>query len=88
MNKLKKSNIVYRILCSECDKKYIGHSSWCLKSHISSHRSDLKRGKNICGLATHAHDSKQNNDFNDSVVLRMKKDYLKRTFLKIIEITQ
>lgn len=47
---LKKSNVVYKIKCNNCDLNYIGTSSRNLTNRITSHKSDIKLNKKSCAL--------------------------------------
>jgi hypothetical protein len=43
LDKLAHSNVVYKILCRECEAAYVGQTKRQLKTRVKEHRSDINR---------------------------------------------
>lgn len=56
---LQRSNIVYSIPCTSCDKVYIGLTRQLLKSRVSNHVSDRNRLTKLQSEIAHLNDSQQ-----------------------------
>nr|CAI5855617.1 unnamed protein product [Callosobruchus analis] len=83
---LDKSNVVYKIPCGECSKSYIGQTSRYLQGRINSHKSDINRNVNSCGLTQHAIDTGHTVSWSNAKILDVESNYFKRTFLEMVHI--
>nr|CAI5842688.1 unnamed protein product [Callosobruchus analis] len=83
---LEKSDIVYSISCCNCNKAYIGQTSRNLKSRITSHKSDINREVNSCGLAQHAIETRHKINWESAKVLDIERNFEKRIFLEMVHI--
>lgn len=79
-----KSNVVYKIQCNDCEGVYIGQTSRNLKHRITSHRSDIRLGKDSCSLATHCLENQHSPNYNDTKVLTTERNTFKRNFLEMV----
>ena len=53
---LMKKSVVYKILCLDCGKVYIGETSRNWKQGLMEHKGAVKKGDRKNGVATHAWD--------------------------------
>lgn len=83
---MQKSNIVYQIPCSMCEKIYIGETSRNLSARITSHKSDCRKYTNRCVLATHAHTLDHPPKYEDVKILMNESNTHKRQFYEMVEI--
>lgn len=83
-----KSDVVYEIPCSGCEKRYIGQCSTTIKQRIALHKSDITLRPDRCSLAQHARDSGHNMNFDDIKILTQERKYYKRTFLEMCYINE
>lgn len=81
--KNKKSNIVYKIPCNNCEGVYIGQTSQYLENRIKSHKYDKK---NSTALSNHESSKKHSFNYNDVKILAAEPNTKKREFLEMIEI--
>ena len=77
-------NVVYRIPCAQCPKKYVGqttatlnkrnsqHKNWCQKKYK---KQILKSTKKNDGMAYHHHSTGHNIDFEGTEIITEKKNY-------------
>lgn len=84
----KKSNVVYKITCMNCDLIYIGETKRTLNKRINSHRSDIKRRITSCALAKHSIDNGHNPNFGQVKVIDEERNMLNRRFLELFRINQ
>lgn len=82
----KKSCVVYRIPCQNCDEVYIGQTSQQLKRRITQHISDIKNPRKICALAEHVRSVDHRMDYDSVTVLECEENMRKRCFLEMIHI--
>lgn len=81
-----KSNVVYKINCSECDGTYVGQTSQWLKSRLSLHRSDIQTMNPRCALASHSIQKNHKIDFDSAEILCTQGKYSKRLIMEMINI--
>ena len=96
IDKLEKSNVIYRIECSgnskdTCNKVYIGTTKSKLKTRISAHKSNIKLLDNRnsiqkTALATHCAQNKHVPDFNNVSIVDEENNYNKRFTLEMLHI--
>jgi len=82
-----RSNVVYKIECSNCDASYVGQTKRLLKDRISEHRNHIKRNSGQISVITN-HRINFNHEFNwDNVkVLDEETNYKKRLISEMIHI--
>lgn len=94
IQKLDKSNLVYKIPCNgndreNCDKVYIGTTKNKLKTRISGHKSD-QRYRNInaqrTALSSHCANLNHNPDFDNVSILNTENNYRRRYMLEMLQI--
>lgn len=81
-----KSNVVYKIKCSECDGTYVGQTSQWLKSRLTLHKSDIRTMNPRCALAVHSMKKDHKIDFENTEVLCTEGKYNKRLIQEMINI--
>jgi len=79
-------DIVYKIPCQDCELSYIGQTSRNLKSRLTSHKSDCRRGIKSCALAEHFIDRDHQIDWGNTEILENVNSYQKRLFLEMFHI--
>lgn len=79
-------DVVYKIPCQDCELSYIGQTSRNLKSRLTSHKSDCRRGIKSCALAEHFIDRDHQIDWGNTEILENVNSYQKRLFLEMFHI--
>ena len=79
-----KKNVIYKIPCAECTKKYVGQTSvtlkkrtaeqirWCRKKHK---KQILKTTQKNDGIAYHHHSTGHQIDFDNVQIITQEKNY-------------
>jgi len=82
-----KTNVVYKIDCSDCDASYVGQTSRMLKTRISEHRSQINRNYANRSVITN-HRLQYNHDFlwDDAEILDETSLYSKRLISEMLHI--
>ena len=82
-----KTNVVYKINCSDCDASYVGQTSRMLKTRLSEHRSQINRNCNNHSVVTN-HRLQYNHDFcwDDPEILDETSFYNKRLISEMLHI--
>jgi len=81
-----RSNVVYRIDCSNCDASYVEQTKRLLKNRISEHRNHIKRNSNRVSVITN-HRITFEHEFDWNVrVLDDETNYKKRLISEMIHI--
>jgi len=82
-------NIVYKILCKECDASYVGQTSRKLMTRIKEHKNYIQRTSTTHSVITN-HKLNCNHDFDwDNVMILDKKHFLlKRLISEMLNIIQ
>lgn len=83
-----RSNVVYKIPCTDCQLSYIGQTSRNLKSRITSHKSDIRLNKKTCALAEHALVGNHTPNYEEASILDSHTSTYKRNFLEMARIAQ
>ena len=90
-----KKNVIYKIPCAECTKKYIGqtpvtlkkrtaeHIRWCRKKHK---KQMLKTTQKNDGIAYHHHSTGHQIDFDNVQIIMQEKNYWRRLIVEGMEI--
>lgn len=81
--KNKRSNIVYKIPCNDCEGAYIGQTSQYLENRIKSHKYDKK---NATALSNHESKNNHSFNYNEVIILASEVNTKKREFLEMVEI--
>ena len=58
-----KTDVVYRINCNDCDRKYIGETGRNLKTRLSEHQRDIRKGKEQSQVFQHVRNYDHNFNF-------------------------
>jgi len=87
IDKIKHSNVVYKISCNQCDATYVGQTKRQLQTRIKEHKSDINRSMGSPSVIsqhrlTHNHDFKWNN----VEILDIEQAYIKRLISEMIHI--
>jgi len=82
-----RSNVVYKVQCSDCDASYVGQTKRLLKDRIGEHRNHIRRNSGQISVITN-HRKKFNHDFdwNNVKVLDEEMNYKKRLISEMIHI--
>lgn len=82
-----KTNVVYKINCSDCDASYIGQTSRMLKTRISEHKSQINRNYVTPSVVTN-HRLQYDHDFcwNDVRILDETPFYNRRLISEMLHI--
>ena len=86
LDKLDRSNVVYKINCQDCDSNYIGQSYRKLSFRLSEHRGYVRKNCEKSVLARHAINSGHTIDFDNIKILDNEKIYSKRLFSEMVNI--
>jgi len=82
-----RSNVVYKIECSNCDASYVGQTKRLLKDRIGEHRNHIKRNTNqIFVITNHRKNYNHEFDWNNVKVLDEETNYKKRLISEMIHI--
>jgi len=82
-----RSNVVYKIDCSNCDASYVGQTKRLLKYRIGEHRNHIKRNSNQVSVITnHRITFEHDFDWNNVRVLNEETNYRKRLISEMIHI--
>ncbi|XP_044766925.1 uncharacterized protein LOC123322908 [Coccinella septempunctata] len=84
--KEKKSGLIYKINCGDCDKVYVGQTTQYLKSRVDQHRRDCLRSKESTALSAHARMCEHNFDFDNVEILDFEKNWFRRNFKEMLYI--
>ena len=95
MAKEYKKNVIYKIPCAECTKKYIGQTSVTLKKRTAEHirwcrkkhkKQMLKTTQKNDGIAYHHHSTGHQIDFDNVQIITQEKNYWRRLIVEGMEI--
>jgi len=82
-----RSNVVYKIECSNCDASYVGQTKRLLKDRIGEHRNHIKRNSSqISVITNHRIDLNHEFEWNNVRVLDEETNYKKRLISEMIHI--
>jgi len=82
-----RSNVVYKIECSNCDASYVGQTKRLLKDRICEHRNHIKRNSSqISVITNHRKNFNHDFDWNNVRVLDEETNYKKRLISEMIHI--
>ena len=95
MAKEYKKNVIYKIPCAECTKKYIGQTSVTLKKRTAEHirwcrkkhkKQMMKTTQKNDGIAYHHHSTGHQIDFDNVQIITQEKNYWRRLIIEGMEI--
>jgi len=90
IDKLKNTNIIYKIPCSDCNLSYIGQTKQYLKDRIKQHSSNCnstrKEQNNKTALSTHNIEQKHIFNFDDTSILHKEDNIYKRNIIEAVYI--
>jgi len=82
-----RSNVVYKIECSNCDTSYVGQTKRLLKDRIGEHRNHIRRNSCQTSVITnHRINFNHEFDWNNVKVLDEEMNYKKRLISEMIHI--
>ena len=64
-----KTDVVYRIHCNDCDRKYIGETGRNLKTRLSEHQRDIRNGKEQSQVFQHVRNYDHNFNFSEPEII-------------------
>jgi len=82
-----KNNIIYKIMCKDCDASYVGQTKRKLNTRISEHKRNIKQS-NLSVVSRHIIDMNHDMDWNDVRILDCESNYYKRLISETIHIKQ
>ncbi|WP_165349280.1 GIY-YIG nuclease family protein, partial [Enterobacter cloacae complex sp. 4DZ1-17B1] len=83
---LKKSNIIYKINCSECTATYVGQTKRYLKKRIYEHTNNWKREIGHIALTSHMLNTGHSFKFAEVEILETEPHWKKRNIKEMIHI--
>ena len=69
---------VYKVVCSDCNWKYVGETGRTLKERMAEHRRAVRECKETSEIASHVVESGHRMDWNGASVLEREVEYFKR----------
>lgn len=81
-------NVIYEVLCEDCQRPYVGQTSQSLKQRLALHRSDSRLRPGRCALASHIHESGHCMQYEQTKILSTEHNYQKRLFLEMCYINE
>jgi hypothetical protein len=82
-----KNNIIYKIMCKDCDASYVGQTKRKLNTRIIEHKRNIKQS-NLSVVSRHIIDMNHDMDWNDVRILDCESNYYKRLISETIHIKQ
>lgn len=84
----KKSKVIYKVKCDQCDVTYVGMTKQKLKDRMSKHKSDvhLKKLSETTGLTIHAVKENHTFDFNKVTILDHIPNFFQRRIVEKMHI--
>lgn len=82
----KKSNIVYKISCTDCPSTYIGNTSQYCQVRAGQHANDVRGGSEKTALAKHAKEHQHKFDFKNVKILDSEECQIKREIMEVLRI--
>jgi len=84
----KRSDVIYRIPCGNCDSVYIGETSQYLSKRLRQHKHDVSSKNGKTALCQHVLDYAHTFKFDDTTVLANEEVSTKRKVRELIEINE
>lgn len=89
IDKMDKSNLVYKINCKSCSSLYIGTTSQKFKNRISQHKGDIRNKKKLAtSLCEHALSQGHEFDFDNAKIINRESNYKARLILEMCRIQE
>ncbi|KYQ50018.1 hypothetical protein ALC60_10894, partial [Trachymyrmex zeteki] len=87
IKKEEKSNVVYKINCSNCKASYVGQTKRKLITRLKEHKANIKKPCTELTVVSQ-HQLKHNHkfDWDDTIILNSEVSYYKRTVSEMIHI--
>ena len=79
------AGVVYKFLCNNCPKSYVGETKRQLQIRIKEHQSDIKHKRDTV-VSEHANEFQHEFDFNDVQILDRENRYYSRILSEMIYI--
>ena len=86
LDKLDRSNVVYKINCRDCESNYIGQSLRKLSFRLNEHRSYVEKNCQKSVIAKHANSMNHKIDFDNIKILDNEAILKKRLFSEMVNI--
>jgi len=84
---LSRSNVVYKINCSDCDASYVGQTERTLNTRVNEHKSHIRRNTTQFSVITdHKQKSKHEFDWDNVKILDVESNCNKRLISEMIHI--
>ena len=83
-SELKKKEVVYRVLCQDCDGAYIGETGRSLQKRLTEHKYAVRTNDRKNDIAVHAWDMDFQPDWEAAEVVEYEPHYWKRRVLEAI----
>ena len=64
-----KTDVVYKIHCNDCDRKYIGETGRNLTTRLSEHQRDIRNSKEQSQVFQHVRDNDHNFNFSEPEII-------------------
>ena len=64
-----KTDVVYKIHCNDCDRKYIGETGRNLTTRLSEHQRDIRNSKEQSPVFQHVRDNDHNFNFSEPEII-------------------
>lgn len=78
LSKLKKTEVVYKINCKDCNASYIGQTKWHLETRIKQHRNDIKKHESNHSVVSKHRIEFKHNFWSEPDILHSEKHTRKR----------
>ena len=72
---LRKKNVVYEVLCKDCERSYIGETGRNLQIRLTEHKAAVRRGDRRNGIAVHVQDHNHRVDWEAARVVGQEPHY-------------
>ena len=86
LDKLKTTNVVYKIDCQGCDATFVGQTFCSLKKRIGEHKGDIKYNRESSALALHTMSTQHEINFDNVRILDTVKYKKQREFVEMLNI--
>lgn len=85
---LKKSELIYRVPCSDCPLSYVGETLQYLSARVNQHKRDERTQNDNTALAAHSKDKNHKFNFEKVEILAYENNTKKRKIREFIEIVK
>ncbi|KYN50572.1 hypothetical protein ALC57_07139, partial [Trachymyrmex cornetzi] len=86
LDKMDNSDVVYKIICGNCDCSYVGQTKKKLKTRIKEHKADIKKSNNHSVVSLHQLQYGHQIDWENINILDSERLFYKRSISEMIHI--